>query len=83
LSADVRVIDVGEEEGPLVKRRVLVVGYPKSGNTWLTRLTAELLNAPVRGFWNEPHREEIAEEGTWRISDTEVDLLPAFSTGSQ
>jgi hypothetical protein len=55
-----------------VTRRVLVVGYPKSGNTWLTRLTAELLNAPVRGFWNEPNREEIAEEGAWRISDTEV-----------
>lgn len=55
-----------------MKRRVLVVGYPKSGNTWLTRLTAELLNAPVRGFWNRPNREEIAAEGAWRISDTEV-----------
>ena len=30
----------------MTKRRVLVVGYPKSGNTWLTRLAAELYYAP-------------------------------------
>jgi hypothetical protein len=54
------------------KRRILVVGYPKSGNTWLTRLTAELLAAPVRGFWGEPHAVEIAVEGAWRESDLEV-----------
>jgi sulfotransferase family protein len=53
-------------------RRVLVVGYPKSGNTWLTRLTAELTGAPVRGFWGEPHAVEIAVEGAWRGSDIEV-----------
>lgn len=53
-------------------RRVLVVGYPKSGNTWLTRLTAELTGAPVRGFWGEPNAEEIAVEGAWRRSDLEV-----------
>lgn len=28
-------------------RRILVVGYPKSGNTWATRMTAELLSAPT------------------------------------
>lgn len=53
-------------------RRILVVGYPKSGNTWLTRLTAELLAAPVSGFWSEPSTLEIAVEGAWRNSDLEV-----------
>ena len=56
----------------MIKRRVLVVGYPKSGNTWLTRLTAELLGAPVKGFWKEPQSREIAVEGEGRVSDFEV-----------
>jgi hypothetical protein len=53
-------------------RRILVVGYPKSGNTWLTRLTAELLAAPVTGFWSEPNAVEIAVEGASRTSTFEV-----------
>ena len=56
----------------MTKRRVLVVGYPKSGNTWLTRLTAELLGAPVKGFWKVPEAREIAIEGRDRVSDIEV-----------
>jgi hypothetical protein len=54
------------------KRRILIAGYPKSGNTWLTRLTAELLGAPVQGFWKEPLNREIAVEGQNRVSDFEV-----------
>jgi hypothetical protein len=56
----------------MANRRVLVVGYPKSGNTWLTRLTAELLGAPVNGFWKEPRNDEMAVEGQSRVSDFEV-----------
>ena len=56
----------------MTKRRVLIAGYPKSGNTWLTRLTAELLGAPVKGFWKEPNNREIAIEGQHRLSDIEV-----------
>ena len=56
----------------MTKRRVLVVGYPKSGNTWLTRLTAELLGAPVKGFWKVPQAREIAVEGQDRVSDIDV-----------
>src|SRR5262245_50755233 len=56
----------------MAKRRVLVAGYPKSGNTWLTRLVAELLGAPVQGFWSEPSSREMAVEGTERVSDFEV-----------
>jgi Sulfotransferase domain len=55
------------------KRRILVVGYPKSGSTWLTRLTAELLGAPVKGFWKaSPGHDEIAIEGEARVADMAV-----------
>lgn len=32
---------------------IIVVGYPKSGNTWLTRLVSELASAPIIGGWNK------------------------------
>jgi hypothetical protein len=55
------------------KRRILVVGYPKSGSTWVTRLTAELLGAPVKGFWKAPPGHgEIATEGDVRVADMVV-----------
>jgi hypothetical protein len=53
-------------------RNVLVVGYPKSGNTWLTRLVAELLVCPVQGFWGQPDNPELAVEGQDRCSDFRV-----------
>lgn len=52
-----------------MKRNVIVCGYPKSGNTWLTRLTAELIGCPVAGFWCEPLNQEIAIEGSERKSE--------------
>ncbi|MEM6350188.1 MAG: sulfotransferase domain-containing protein [Cyanobacteria bacterium P01_D01_bin.14] len=54
------------------KRSVIIAGYPKSGNTWITRLTAELLQCPVSGFWRDSRdRQEIACEGENRISTFE------------
>ncbi len=50
------------------RRRIVVIGYPKSGSTWVTRLTAQLLGAPVTGFWGEPDTVELASEGVTRIS---------------
>lgn len=50
---------------------MIVCGFPKSGNTWLTRLTAELIGCPVAGFWNQPHNKELAIEGRDRVSDYE------------
>jgi hypothetical protein len=41
---------------------LVLVGYPKSGNTWATRLFAEVLDLPVQGFLGSDH-EEIATEG--------------------
>ena len=51
-------------------QKIIICGYPKSGNTWLTRLTAELANCPVKGFLYSDHTE-IAEEGKERLSQFE------------
>lgn len=50
---------------------MIICGFPKSGNTWLTRLSAELIGCPVAGFWNQPNNREIAIEGSDRVSDYE------------
>jgi Sulfotransferase domain len=49
-------------------KNIIVVGYPKSGCTWATRLVAELVGCPVAGFWKSD-KEEIAIEGEDRVSD--------------
>ena len=36
-------------------KKIIIVGYPKSGNTWLTRLTADLVGCPVEGFLYNPN----------------------------
>lgn len=49
-------------------KKIIIVGYAKSGCTWVTRLVAELVGCPVAGFWKAPKRE-IATEGEERISE--------------
>ena len=49
-------------------KNLIVVGYPKSGCTWATRLVAELVGCPVAGFWKSD-KKEIAVEGEDRVSD--------------
>jgi hypothetical protein len=49
-------------------KNIIVVGYPKSGCTWATRLVAELVGCPVAGFWKSD-KKEIAIEGENRVSD--------------
>jgi len=53
-------------------KKIIIVGYPKSGNTWLTRLTADLLDCPVEGFLYSPNNVEIAIEGSERKSEFRV-----------
>ena len=48
-------------------KNILIIGYPKSGTTWLSRLIGELLQAPVKGYWNASHHEP-ASEGLDRVS---------------
>ena len=48
-------------------KNIVITGYPKSGNTWITRLVAELIQCPVEGFWQSQH-DEIASEGSDRNS---------------
>lgn len=52
----------------IMKNRILICGYPKSGNTWVVRLVAELVNCPVAGFWCEPLHAEGGVEGKSRDS---------------
>jgi Sulfotransferase domain len=49
-------------------KNIILVGYPKSGCTWATRLVAELVDCPVAGFWRLD-KKEIAVEGENRVSD--------------
>jgi len=52
------------------KRRILICGYPKSGNTWLTRLVAELVGCPVSGLWMCT-KNTTDNKGQTRISEYE------------
>ncbi|MFY0643076.1 MAG: sulfotransferase domain-containing protein [Bacteroidia bacterium] len=49
-------------------KNILIIGYPKSGTTWLSRLVGEVLQAPVKGYWNASH-DDPATEGLDRESD--------------
>lgn len=51
------------------RNRIIICGYPKSGNTWITRLTAEIVGCPIGGLWCEPFIRDISEEGKDRSSD--------------
>lgn len=52
-------------------RKIIIVGYPKSGNTWITRLVAELINCPIKGLLYRDYVNEIAVEGLERLSKYE------------
>ena len=41
-------------------REIVVIGYPRSGNTWLSRLLGDLLDSPVGGLYNA---KPLATEG--------------------
>lgn len=54
-----------------MKKNIVITGYPKSGTHWLSRLTAELINAPLKGNWGINLLGQFIEEGNDRISDFE------------
>lgn len=51
---------------------IIVAGYPRSGNTWLSRLLGEVLQAPVTGWRNAV---PLAREGLDRASSITVRQL--------
>jgi len=52
-----------------MKKRIIVCGYPKSGTTWLTRLTAEIVGCPSAGMWCDPLNEDVVIEGLEKESE--------------
>ena len=56
------LLDKGENiDGIRVPEPIYVVGVPKSGNTWLTRLMADVLKSPVRSASKEGALEVAAD----------------------
>ncbi len=49
-------------------KNIVVVGYPKSGCTWLARLIAELLDCSVGGLWDAA-RKGLPVKGVHRVSE--------------
>ena len=52
-----------------MKKNVIIVGYPKSGTNWITRLVAELLCCPIEGNWGFDDPRQTTIESIDRISE--------------
>lgn len=55
-----------------MKKNILIVGYPKSGTTWLSRLVAQLVNCPLKGDWGfediqAPYQEGLNRESNFQL----------------
>lgn len=56
---------------------VIIVGFPKSGNTWLARLMGDALNRPIRGTKDaKPLAAEGEERGDARGIVRQLHLAP-------
>ncbi len=56
----------------MTKKNIVIVGYPKSGTTWLSRLVAELVSCPLQGDWgfedlNAPYKEGLVRESEFQV----------------
>ena len=55
-----------------MKKNIIIVGYPKSGTTWLSRLVAELVSCPLQGDWGFEDLNAPYKEGQNRTSELQV-----------
>lgn len=65
----------------LDRQQLVVTGFPRSGNTWLSRLLGDALNSPVTG-WKAA--KPLAEEGLDRPGDyvvRQLHLQPMYDVG--
>jgi hypothetical protein len=57
-------------------RKIIVVGYPRSGNTWVARLLGDVINSPVEGFWGDHYgnivKRDDAIDGLYRKSKISI-----------
>ena len=57
-------------------KEILVVGYPRSGNTWVARLLGEILQCPVQGPPGHENKSYAYEgqdrESDWRVVQAHV-----------
>lgn len=56
----------------MTKKNIIIVGYPKSGTTWLSRLISELVSCPLIGDWGYDNIEALYKEGIDRVSEYRV-----------
>jgi hypothetical protein len=54
------------------KKNIIIVGYPKSGTTWFSRLVAELVSCPLQGDWGFEELDAPYKEGLERKSEFQV-----------
>jgi len=53
----------------MIKKNIIIVGYPKSGTTWASRLVAELLQCPLDGDWGYETIKNLYSDGEDRDSE--------------
>lgn len=57
-----------------MRNPIIVLGHPKSGNTWLSRLIGDALNSPIISNTHGYQKPSLADEGRDRTGNYEIKL---------